>query len=118
MILSTVHRRENWGAPLQDIAQSFLEILARFPDTALLLPLHRNPTVREPLKAALDQSSSRFFSRATGLRTARGGYEALLFTADGLRWAARRSARFRKACFGAERDDESGLKPLRQAQPN
>lgn len=53
VILSTVHRRENWGSPLKDIAQSFLEILERFPDTALLLPLHRNPTVREPLKAAL-----------------------------------------------------------------
>lgn len=54
VILSTVHRRENWGTPLKDIADSFLEILDRFPDTALLLPLHRNPTVRDPLKAALD----------------------------------------------------------------
>ncbi len=54
VILSTVHRRENWGAPLTDIAKSFLDILNRFPDTALLLPLHRNPTVRDPLKAALD----------------------------------------------------------------
>ncbi|MEO0771151.1 MAG: UDP-N-acetylglucosamine 2-epimerase (non-hydrolyzing) [Cyanobacteria bacterium J06649_4] len=54
VILSTVHRRENWGAPLNDIAGSFLTILDQFPDTALLLPLHRNPTVREPLKAALE----------------------------------------------------------------
>ncbi|MEL6489065.1 MAG: UDP-N-acetylglucosamine 2-epimerase (non-hydrolyzing) [Cyanobacteria bacterium J06621_3] len=54
VILSTVHRRENWGEPLTDITKSFLEILERFPDTALLLPLHRNPTVRDPLKAALD----------------------------------------------------------------
>lgn len=53
VILSTVHRRENWGTPLQNIAQSFLHILDKFPDTALLLPLHRNPTVREPLKALL-----------------------------------------------------------------
>lgn len=52
-LLATVHRRENWGAPLQDIAQSFLQILDKFPDTALLLPLHRNPTVREPLQALL-----------------------------------------------------------------
>ncbi|MEM9161839.1 MAG: UDP-N-acetylglucosamine 2-epimerase (non-hydrolyzing) [Cyanobacteria bacterium P01_F01_bin.4] len=53
VILSTVHRRENWGAPLADIAHSFLQILDKFPDTALLLPLHRNPTVRDPLRAAL-----------------------------------------------------------------
>ncbi|MFK8183112.1 MAG: non-hydrolyzing UDP-N-acetylglucosamine 2-epimerase [Phormidesmis sp.] len=54
VILSTVHRRENWGEPLTDITTGFLDILERFPDTALLLPLHRNPTVRDPLKAALD----------------------------------------------------------------
>ncbi len=53
VIVSTVHRRENWGEPLQDIAKGFLQILEKFPDTALLLPLHRNPTVREPLTAIL-----------------------------------------------------------------
>ncbi|MBW4556624.1 MAG: UDP-N-acetylglucosamine 2-epimerase (non-hydrolyzing) [Trichormus sp. ATA11-4-KO1] len=52
-LLATVHRRENWGEPLQAIAQAFLQILDKFPDTALLLPLHRNPTVREPLQALL-----------------------------------------------------------------
>ena len=53
VILSTVHRRENWGQPLAEIAQSLLQILDQFSDTALLLPLHRNPTVRDPLRAAL-----------------------------------------------------------------
>ncbi len=53
VILSTVHRRENWGEPLQHIADAMLQILAKFPDTALLLPLHRNPTVREPLTQIL-----------------------------------------------------------------
>ncbi len=53
VLLATVHRRENWGEPLQDIAQSFLQLLELFPDTALLLPLHRNPTVREPLQQLL-----------------------------------------------------------------
>lgn len=55
VILSTVHRRENWGEPLNDIAHGFLKILDHHPDTALLLPMHRNPTVREPLKAILGQ---------------------------------------------------------------
>ncbi len=53
VLLATVHRRENWGKPLEDILKGFNVILERFPDTALLLPLHRNPTVREPIKAAL-----------------------------------------------------------------
>lgn len=53
LLLATVHRRENWGAPLAGIVQGFLQILDQFPDTALLLPLHRNPTVREPLQSLL-----------------------------------------------------------------
>ena len=53
VLLATVHRRENWGEPLQDILTSFEQILQEFPDTALLLPLHRNPTVREPIQAKL-----------------------------------------------------------------
>jgi UDP-N-acetylglucosamine 2-epimerase (non-hydrolysing) len=53
VILSTVHRRENWGEPLRDIAAGFRKILDHHPDTALLLPMHRNPTVRGPLQAIL-----------------------------------------------------------------
>jgi UDP-N-acetylglucosamine 2-epimerase (non-hydrolysing) len=55
VIVATVHRRENWGEPINDIAQGFLQVLDKFPDTALLLPLHRNPTVREPLTAMLGE---------------------------------------------------------------
>lgn len=53
VMLATVHRRENWGEPLQAIADGFLRVLEAFPDTALLLPLHRNPVVREPLQQIL-----------------------------------------------------------------
>ena len=53
VLLATVHRRENWGKPLEDILQGFKTILESFSDTALLLPLHRNPTVREPIQVAL-----------------------------------------------------------------
>ncbi|MGB3237733.1 MAG: UDP-N-acetylglucosamine 2-epimerase (non-hydrolyzing) [Geitlerinemataceae cyanobacterium] len=53
VMLATVHRRENWGKPLEGIANGFLQILDKFPDTALLLPLHRNPGVREPLQKFL-----------------------------------------------------------------
>ncbi|MGB0561375.1 MAG: non-hydrolyzing UDP-N-acetylglucosamine 2-epimerase [Spirulinaceae cyanobacterium] len=53
VILATVHRRENWGAPLESILTGFEQILAACPDTALLLPMHRNPTVRHPIQARL-----------------------------------------------------------------
>jgi UDP-N-acetylglucosamine 2-epimerase (non-hydrolysing) len=55
VILATVHRRENWGERLTSIADGFRQLLDRHPDTALLLPLHRNPTVREPLQQLLGQ---------------------------------------------------------------
>jgi len=53
VILATVHRRENWGQPLEQIIQAWLQLLTDFPDVALLLPLHLNPVVREPLIAKL-----------------------------------------------------------------
>jgi UDP-N-acetylglucosamine 2-epimerase (non-hydrolysing) len=62
VILATVHRRENWGERLQEIGQGFLQVLDRFPDTALLLPLHRNPTVREPLQALLGNHPRAFLT--------------------------------------------------------
>jgi UDP-N-acetylglucosamine 2-epimerase (non-hydrolysing) len=60
VLLATVHRRENWGAPLQQIAYAMRDILDKHPDTALLLPLHKNPTVREPLQAILGDHPQAF----------------------------------------------------------
>ncbi|HAE06012.1 MAG TPA: UDP-N-acetylglucosamine 2-epimerase (non-hydrolyzing) [Richelia sp.] len=62
VLLATVHRRENWGNALQQIAEGFLQILNKFPDTALLLPLHRNPTVRGPLQALLGNTPRIFLT--------------------------------------------------------
>ncbi len=62
VMLATVHRRENWGDRLESIAQGFLRVLEQVPDTALLLPLHRNPTVREPLQQILGQHERVFLT--------------------------------------------------------
>ena len=62
VLLTTVHRRENWGKPLQDILQGFQLILDNFPDTAILLPMHRNPTVREPITAFFENSDRVFLT--------------------------------------------------------
>ena len=59
VILATIHRRENWDQ-LANIGQSFLTILDKFPDVALILPLHRNPTVREPLQTILGNHQRAF----------------------------------------------------------
>ena len=49
VILVTVHRRENWGEPLREIGRGLRQVLDKHPKATLLLPLHPNPTVREPL---------------------------------------------------------------------
>ena len=53
MILVTTHRRENLGAPLENIVGALGDILAKFPDTNIVYPMHKNPAVREVVKRAL-----------------------------------------------------------------
>jgi UDP-N-acetylglucosamine 2-epimerase len=47
LLLVTAHRRENWGDPMRSICKAVLQILEQFPDTHVILPMHRNPVVRE-----------------------------------------------------------------------
>ena len=53
LILSTVHRRENWGDNLIQIAKGLRKIVEEMNDVFLLLPMHINPIVRKPLKHIL-----------------------------------------------------------------
>ncbi len=53
VLLATVHRRENWGTPLEDILKSFCLILEKFPNVAFLIPMHRNPIIRKPIEDTL-----------------------------------------------------------------
>ncbi len=84
-LLATVHRRENWDEPLHLIAQGFLQILETFPDTALLLPLHRNPIVREPLQALLGNHPRIFLTEPLNYRELVGAIQRsyLLLTDSG-----------------------------------
>jgi UDP-N-acetylglucosamine 2-epimerase (non-hydrolysing) len=45
----TVHRREAHGSPLGDILDAVAWIAERHPDLELILPVHPNPNVREPV---------------------------------------------------------------------
>jgi UDP-N-acetylglucosamine 2-epimerase (non-hydrolysing) len=85
VLLATVHRRENWGEPLQDILKGFRLILEKFPDTALLLPLHRNPTVREPIQAVLGEHPRVFLTEPLDYRQLVGAIQRcyLLLTDSG-----------------------------------
>ncbi|MGO8670906.1 MAG: non-hydrolyzing UDP-N-acetylglucosamine 2-epimerase [Capsulimonadaceae bacterium] len=53
VILVTTHRRENWGEPMSRIAAAIREIVDTHPDTIAVVPMHRNPLVREALMPLL-----------------------------------------------------------------
>lgn len=53
VLVLTTHRRENWGEPQREIARSARRVVDAIPDTLLIVPMHRNPRVREVLEAEL-----------------------------------------------------------------
>ena len=58
LILVTTHRRENLGEPMKSICRALREIVTRFSDVGVVLPVHLNPGVRQvvyPLLSGLDR---------------------------------------------------------------
>ena len=53
LLLVTAHRRENWGEPMRAICAALLRLLERFEDAHIVLPMHRNPVVREVVEPML-----------------------------------------------------------------
>lgn len=49
IVLVTTHRRENQGEPMRGIGRALARLSAIEPDVEFILPLHRNPAVREAL---------------------------------------------------------------------
>ena len=47
VILMTCHRRENWGAPMEEIFAAVADVVKENPDAEVILPCHKNPLVRE-----------------------------------------------------------------------
>ena len=53
IILTTIHRRENWGSRLESICQGIKKVIDEHEDVIFLLPMHKNKIVRDPLKKFL-----------------------------------------------------------------
>lgn len=53
LVLVTLHRRENFGRPLQTILESLRTFAQRHPEARLLYPVHPNPNVKGPAEAVL-----------------------------------------------------------------
>ncbi len=50
LILVTAHRRENFGAPLENICQALRQIAEHYgPAVRIVYPVHLNPNVQEPV---------------------------------------------------------------------
>jgi UDP-N-acetylglucosamine 2-epimerase (hydrolysing) len=53
LVLVTGHRRESFGEPLVQVCEAIRTIAARHPDVQLVYPVHPNPQVQAPVRAAL-----------------------------------------------------------------
>jgi len=51
--LVTAHRRESWGEPMRQAMLALRDIAEAEPDLALVVPMHRNPVVREVVREVL-----------------------------------------------------------------
>lgn len=52
LILATAHRRENWGAALEDICQA-LQLIAEKQSVNIVFAMHKNPLIQKTVKAYL-----------------------------------------------------------------
>ncbi|MBA3894137.1 MAG: UDP-N-acetylglucosamine 2-epimerase (non-hydrolyzing) [Gemmatimonadales bacterium] len=52
-VLVTTHRRESFGEPLKAICAAIGDLVARFPDIEVVLPVHPNPEVKRTVEAGL-----------------------------------------------------------------
>lgn len=48
MVLVTAHRRENFGAPFEEVLAAIAALVAAYPDIEIVYPVHPNPNVRRP----------------------------------------------------------------------
>ncbi len=53
VVLVTMHRRENWGKPMEGASSAIKRLAQKFPDFAFVFPMHLNPIVRDAVKPIL-----------------------------------------------------------------
>jgi UDP-N-acetylglucosamine 2-epimerase (non-hydrolysing) len=53
LLLVTAHRRESWGAKLESVGRALARLAKSEPGLVIVLPLHRNPIVRDAIAPVL-----------------------------------------------------------------
>src|SRR4051794_32583632 len=74
VLLVTAHRRESWGEPMAGVGRALGRLARSEPDLLVVLPVHRNPTVREALLPALEGLSNVLVTEPLGY----GGFAPLI----------------------------------------
>ncbi|MCK5849003.1 MAG: UDP-N-acetylglucosamine 2-epimerase (non-hydrolyzing) [Caldisericia bacterium] len=46
-VLMTMHRRESWGIPIENVSKAIRDIVKKHNDVTVVFPMHKNPIVRE-----------------------------------------------------------------------
>ena len=57
LILMTAHRRESWGKTLEGICAAVSDVIKERGDVIFLIPMHKNPVVRDVIKNSLKDFS-------------------------------------------------------------
>ncbi|GAA3596618.1 non-hydrolyzing UDP-N-acetylglucosamine 2-epimerase [Agrococcus terreus] len=58
IILATTHRRENLGDSMGAVARALAKLAKKHPDHIVILPMHRNPAVREAVLPHLERKDN------------------------------------------------------------
>tara|TARA_Y100001968_G_C19425030_1_gene753846 strand:+ start:389 stop:1507 length:1119 start_codon:yes stop_codon:yes gene_type:complete len=69
IILTTVHRRENWSGNIEKIAKGILLLLEKNKDIEFILPMHLNPIVRKPIRKYLENHPRVFLTEPLDYKT-------------------------------------------------
>ncbi len=56
IVLITMHRRENWGSPMEGAARAIKRLAVKYPELNFVFPLHKNPIVREAVVPILENT--------------------------------------------------------------
>ncbi|CAM3964402.1 UDP-N-acetylglucosamine 2-epimerase (non-hydrolyzing) [Janibacter sp. YIM B02568] len=54
LLLVTTHRRESWGNRMEEAMEAVASLARQRPDLRVVLPMHRNPVVRDVIAPVLD----------------------------------------------------------------
>lgn len=58
IVTVTMHRRESWGKPLENVCMAILRLVSDYPDVRIIFPWHMNPKVRSiisPILSGVDR---------------------------------------------------------------